>query len=62
MRASSQKISPRAKNASRGLNQVHLTASNCNFEINVEFLAVTGPLIQQVKRHELTVIEAPPRQ
>jgi len=27
-----------------------------------EFLTVTGPLIQQVKRHELTVIEAPPRQ
>ena len=30
-------------------------------EINVEFLTVTGPLIQQVKRHELAVIEAPPK-
>ncbi len=28
-------------------------------EINVEFLTVTGPLIEQVKKHELTVIEAP---
>ena len=31
-------------------------------EINVEFLTVTGPLIQQVKKHELTVIEAPPKE
>jgi len=30
-------------------------------EINVEFLTVTGPLIQQVKKHELAVIEAPPK-
>lgn len=30
-------------------------------EINVEFLTVTGPLIQQVKRHELAVVEAPPQ-
>ena len=30
-------------------------------EINVEFLTVTGPLIQQVKRHELAVVEAPPK-
>lgn len=28
-------------------------------EINVEFLTVTGPAIQQVKRHEGTVVEAP---
>jgi hypothetical protein len=28
-------------------------------EINLEFLTVMGPTIQQVKRHELTVIEAP---
>jgi hypothetical protein len=30
-------------------------------EINLEFLTVTGPLIQQVKKHELTVVEAPSR-
>lgn len=30
-------------------------------EINVEFLTVTGPLIQQVRRHELSVLEAPAR-
>jgi|ERR671919_417602 hypothetical protein len=30
-------------------------------EINLEFLTVTGPLIQQVKRHELAVVEAVPR-
>lgn len=30
-------------------------------EINLEFLTVTGPLIQQVKKHELAVVEAPPR-
>jgi hypothetical protein len=29
-------------------------------EINLEFLTVTGPLIQQVKRHELEVVEALP--
>lgn len=28
-------------------------------EINVEFLTVTGPMIQQVKKHELAVLEAP---
>ena len=28
-------------------------------EINVEFLTVTGPLIEKVKKHELTVTEAP---
>ena len=28
-------------------------------EINVEFLTVTGPAIQRVKRHEVTVVEAP---
>jgi hypothetical protein len=27
--------------------------------INLEFLTVTGPAIQQVKRHEVTVVEAP---
>jgi len=31
-------------------------------EINLEFLTVTGPLIQQVKRHEAAVIEAPAKQ
>lgn len=30
-------------------------------EINVEFLTVTGPLIEKVKRHELAVVEAPAR-
>jgi hypothetical protein len=29
-------------------------------EINLEFLTVTGPLIPQVTRHEVTVTEAPP--
>jgi hypothetical protein len=28
-------------------------------EINLEFLTVTGPAIQRVKRHEVTVVEAP---
>jgi hypothetical protein len=28
-------------------------------EINLEFLTVTGPAIQEVKRHEVTVVEAP---
>jgi hypothetical protein len=28
-------------------------------EINVEFLTVTGPLIEKVKKHELTVTDAP---
>ena len=31
-------------------------------EINVEFLTVTGPLIQQVKKHELAVVAAPPKE
>ena len=31
-------------------------------EINVEFLTVTGPMIQQVKRHEVIVVEAPAKQ
>ena len=30
-------------------------------EINLEFLTVTGPLIEKVKRHELAVVEAPAR-
>ena len=30
-------------------------------EVNLEFLTVTGPSIENVKRHELTVIEAPAR-
>lgn len=29
-------------------------------EFNLEFLTVTGPLIKQVKKHELVVVEAPP--
>lgn len=28
-------------------------------EINVEFLNVTGPMIEQVKKHEVSVVEAP---
>ena len=28
-------------------------------EINVEFLTVTGPMIQRVKKHVLAVVEAP---
>jgi hypothetical protein len=30
-------------------------------EINVEFLMVTGEMIERVRRHELTVLEAPPK-
>lgn len=30
-------------------------------DIDLEFLTLTGPQIQQVKKHELTVIEAPTR-
>ena len=37
-------------------------APNEKAEINVEFLTVTGPMIQQVKRHEVTVVEASPKQ
>ncbi len=37
-------------------------APNEKAEINLEFLTVTGPLIQQVKNHEEAVIEAPSRQ
>ena len=28
-------------------------------EVNLEFLTVTGPLIEKVKRHELAIVEAP---
>lgn len=28
-------------------------------EINLEFLTVTGPAIEQVKRHDVSVVEAP---
>jgi hypothetical protein len=28
-------------------------------EIDLEFLTVAGPLVQQVKRHEVSVVEAP---
>ena len=31
-------------------------------EINLEFLTVTGPQIQEVKRHDITVLEAPAKQ
>ena len=31
-------------------------------EVNLEFLTVTGSQIQQVKRHQVTVIEAPSKQ
>jgi len=34
-------------------------APGAKAEINLEFLTVTGPAIQQVKRHEVTVIAAP---
>ncbi len=37
-------------------------APNEKAEINLEFLTVTGPLIRQVKRHEVAVVEAPPQQ
>ena len=37
-------------------------APNEKAEINLEFLTVTGPLIQQVRRHEEAVIEAPSMQ
>ena len=30
--------------------------------IDLEFLTVTGPVIQIIKKHKLTVIEAPPKQ
>jgi hypothetical protein len=30
-------------------------------EVNLEFLTVTGPMIEKVKRHELTILEAPAR-
>ncbi len=30
--------------------------------IDLEFLTVTGPVIRIIKKHELTVIEAPPKQ
>ena len=31
-------------------------------EVNLEFLTVTGPLIEKVKRHELAVLEAPSKE
>ncbi len=34
-------------------------APNEQAEVNLEFLTVTGPKIQQVTRHEETVVEAP---
>lgn len=34
---------------------------NDKAEINLEFLTVTGPMVQQVKKHEISVIEAPPK-
>jgi hypothetical protein len=37
-------------------------APNEKAEIDLEFLTITGPLIQQVKRHEEAVIEAPAKQ
>lgn len=36
-------------------------ASGGKAEVNLEFLTVTGPQIEKVKKHELTVIEAPMR-
>jgi hypothetical protein len=42
--------------------QQALLAPREKAEINLEFLTVTGPLIQQVTRHEVTVTEAPPVQ
>jgi hypothetical protein len=30
-------------------------------EVNLEFLTVTGPMIEKVKKHELTILEAPAR-
>jgi hypothetical protein len=30
-------------------------------EVNLEFLTITGPLIEKVKRHEVAVLEAPAR-
>ena len=34
-------------------------APGAKAEVNVEFLTVTGPMIDKVKRHELAVVEAP---
>ena len=34
-------------------------APDAKAEVNIEFLTVTGPAIQQVKRHEVAVIDAP---
>jgi hypothetical protein len=33
-------------------------APNGTSEVNLEFLKVTGPKIEQVKNHEVTVVEA----
>jgi hypothetical protein len=41
------------------LTKVKQVAPREKAEINVEFLTVTGPAINQVKRHEITVVEAP---
>lgn len=37
-------------------------APNGKAEINLEFLKITGPKLQQVKKHEITVVAAPPKQ
>jgi hypothetical protein len=36
-------------------------APNEKAEINLEFLTVTGPMLEEVKRHELVVVTAPAR-
>jgi hypothetical protein len=36
-------------------------APNEKSEVDLEFLTITGPKIKTVKRHELTVVEAPTR-
>jgi len=36
-------------------------APGAKAEVNLEFLTVTGPLIENVNRHELAVLEAPAR-
>ena len=39
--------------------KVKSLAPNAKAEVDLEFLTVTGPLIQLVKKNELTIIEAP---
>ena len=34
-------------------------APNKKAEVNLEFLTITGPTVQLVKKHEMTVIDAP---